>query len=245
MPYTELSPCAELQKYIDAYWIETGLEQQDPANNRILPDGCVDIIYNAGAVVHTINEKSATCLENEKFYMVGTMTRFCDTLVQPESKLVGVRFKPAAFSLFCEIPLVDFVDNCYEITNLVPQDIYYSNNIKAGFDKYFLTRKKENKHALFPVIDSIINTRGNIKIDALAARHYTTKRQLERHFKQQLGIGPKQFSNIVRFRFAINQIKQYRETMGIENIAFETGYYDYAHLLNELKRYTGLSPAAF
>ena len=44
MGYTEITPHQFLQDYIDAYWRVTGCGL--PLVQRIMPDGCVDIIVD-------------------------------------------------------------------------------------------------------------------------------------------------------------------------------------------------------
>jgi AraC-like DNA-binding protein len=68
---------------------------------------------------------------------------------------------------------------------------------------------------------------------------------LERNFKKNIGISPKEFVNILRFQFALEKIKDNQLGKSLQDIAFESGYYDHAHLSNEIKRYTGLSPSQF
>lgn len=68
-------------------------------------------------------------------------------------------------------------------------------------------------------------------------------RQLERCFKKHIGITPKEFANIIRFQFAFSKIKHNEQRKSLLDIAFDTGYYDHAHLSNAIKRYTGLAPS--
>jgi AraC-like DNA-binding protein len=96
---------------------------------------------------------------------------------------------------------------------------------------------------LFPVIDIINHYKGQITVDTLAKNSFTSVRQLERNFKQHIGTGPKEFINFVRYETAIRYIRRYAATRSLQDIAYDTGYYDHAHLTNEIKRYTGLAPS--
>ncbi len=46
MRYREYKPSNELENLIDSYWLIKDLNQFE--NQRILPDGCADIIFNLG-----------------------------------------------------------------------------------------------------------------------------------------------------------------------------------------------------
>ncbi len=84
---------------------------------------------------------------------------------------------------------------------------------------------------------------GQVTVDSLAKKNHTTPRQLERNFQRYIGISPKEFANIIRFRFALSKIKHRRQDESLLSIAADCGYYDHAHLTNEIKRYTGLTPS--
>ena len=52
MIYTEFAPHAALAPYIDAYWTATG-DGHGLQKEKILPDGCIDIIFSVGADCQT------------------------------------------------------------------------------------------------------------------------------------------------------------------------------------------------
>lgn len=95
---------------------------------------------------------------------------------------------------------------------------------------------------LMQVIADIKKHKGTISVFELANRHFTTVRQLERHFKQHIGISPKEFINIIRFQFVHAAIREKSSEKSLLKIAFDHGYYDHAHLANAIKRYTGDTP---
>ncbi|HSC36475.1 MAG TPA: helix-turn-helix transcriptional regulator, partial [Chitinophagaceae bacterium] len=86
-------------------------------------------------------------------------------------------------------------------------------------------------------------TRGQITVDALARKNHTTLRQLERSFHKHIGITPKEFINITRFQNAFLDITHNKKHKNLLDIAIEHGYYDHAHLTNDVRRYTGLPPS--
>ncbi|WP_409994074.1 helix-turn-helix domain-containing protein [Sphingobacterium siyangense] len=56
-------------------------------------------------------------------------------------------------------------------------------------------------------------------------------------------MSPKEYSNIIRFQRALSIIRNSDENKSLSDIAFECGYYDHAHLSNEIKRNTGMAPS--
>jgi AraC-like DNA-binding protein len=242
MIYKQVKPSPNLTNYIDAFWVVEGAAEQIQATS-ILPDGCVDLIFNLGDDCKTDNR----ILENGKTYLVGTMTTSQKSFLNTEHKLMGVRFKPAAFLFFYSYTSLDQVTNqIIEFEKALSPDINKLKQYSVSYlNNYFLNRMNNQENYLFPVINDVRMSMGQISIDELAKRNFVTVRQLERSFKKNIGISPKEFVNILRFQFALEKIKDNQLGKSLQDIAFESGYYDHAHLSNEIKRYTGLSPSQF
>lgn len=91
MDYQEYKPIELLSKYIDSYWIIQTDNEYKTQIQRIIPDCCNDIIINMGSEI-VVN--GGMNLLNDKSYFVGNMTKYNDTIIQSDSKLIGIRFKP-------------------------------------------------------------------------------------------------------------------------------------------------------
>jgi AraC-like DNA-binding protein len=241
MTYFQFNPHYALAKYIDAYWTARGVGKESTIE-KILPDGCVDIIFNLGEDCNT--DDNSLTMRNGKSYLVGTMTHFKKTVMTGETHLFGVRFKPAAFSTFYKF------DALHEVTDqtvtldkgLAPDIQKVIINSTSYLDQFFLDKLSKPKHNLLQVIDNIQEHKGQIDLQSLALSHFTTVRQLERGFKKHIGISPKAFINLVRYQFALSTIRK-APRQSLLDVAFECGYYDHSHLTNELKRYTGMAPS--
>ena len=242
MTYNQFNPHPALTDYIDAYWTVVG-DGNELKIEKILPDGCVDIIFNLGADCKTDN--SSFTMYNEKAYLVGTMTRFKETNMNLETNLLGIRFKPAAFSAFYKFSsLHEVTDQTVEFEKVLSPDLKKTIQYSTAYlNHFFLNKLSKPKHTLLPVVADIQNHKGQLNVNTLAQRHFTTIRQLERNFKQHIGISPKEFINLVRYQFTLSIIQNKTSKRSLLDIAFECGYYDHSHLTNEVKRYTGLVPS--
>lgn len=244
MIYRQFDPHPALRLYIDAYWIAKG--EGGSANvERILPDGCIDIILNPGE--DCLSEGSTFLLEQNKAYLVGTMTRFKQNLMHEGTHLIGIRFKPAGFSAFYEHPnLYRLTDETVEFDRrIAPQLDTTMKHFTGYLDHFFLKILSAPKRSIAPLIADIQGSRGQISVNALADKYFTTVRQLQRHFNAHLGISPKEFISLVRYQSALEKIRNNTSNKSLAEIAFESGYYDHSHLTNEIKKYTGTPPAEF
>lgn len=91
-------------------------------------------------------------------------------------------------------------------------------------------------------VNALYEAKGQVSIAALILKHNISLRTLERQFKQNIGIPPKELSNIIRFQSTLKKLKTNAKKESLLRVAYEMGYYDHAHLTNEFKKYAGLNP---
>lgn len=182
-------------------------------------------------------------MEFGKTYVVGAMTSFKDSVIDTATHLIAVCLKPGTFT--------NFYASRNELTNDTVEfeksqsfnlDKTFKNSFNY-FDQFFSSRLKSKNYQLQSIINDIYSTKGQLCISELSKRNFITVRQLEHNFKNLIGLSPKKFSNIIRFRNAFGLIKDSKQNRSLLDIAFECGYYDHSHLTNEIKRYTGLLPS--
>lgn len=242
MKYREIKPSPALAPFIHTYWELKGTEQ-DHQWERNFPDGCAGVVINLGDTCLTDN--GAVAMEFGKTYAVGAMTAFKDSFIDHRTHLLGVCLKPATFTNFyhhaAQHELKDNTiaferSNSFDIDKMLETPFHYLNY-------FFSDRIKSKKIQLQSIISDIHASNGQFNISELSKRHYTSPRQLERQFKTQIGISPKEYSNIIRFQKALSIIQHAGERPSLADIAFECGFYDHSHLTNEIKRHTGISPS--
>ena len=71
-----------------------------------------------------------------------------------------------------------------------------------------------------------------------------SERTLERLFAERVGLSPKAFGRVARFRRAIERL-QHPPGGPYARIALQVGYADQAHFIREFKAFAGVTPAAF
>ncbi len=242
MEYIEVKPYKELEPFIHSYWELKG-EESDGQWERNFPDGCAGLVMNLGETCLTDN--GAVSMEFGKTYVVGAMTSFKDSFIESNTHLWGVCFKPAAFTNFFEYAAqVELTDHTIEFEKSYSFAIdKVLSNRSHYLNRYFMDRVKSKQNPLQSIIGDIHSSHGKLGILELSKRNHISVRQLERKFKSQIGISPKEYSNIVRFQNALGIIKNSNENRSLLDVAFECGYYDHSHLTNEIKRNTGLSPS--
>jgi AraC-like DNA-binding protein len=242
MPYKQFKPDPALSPYIDAFWEATS-DESISFTERILPDCCIDIIINLGTDV--VADESGVVMKNEQAYLIGTMTRYKDTVREPGTRLLGIRFKPAGFGNFFNCgPLQEFTDKTIEFEKShIPPFNLIAQDFTGSLNHFFLRKLSPPRQSISHILEQVYAKKGQINVVELAKNNFMIVRQLERMFIQHVGISPKAFINFVRYQYAIQNIKENYPVQSLVDLSFELGYYDHAHLSNEIKKYSGVSPS--
>jgi AraC-like DNA-binding protein len=250
MNYCEIKPRYPLSRFVECFWT---LESDAPATNteRILPDGCVELILNFGA------EFSQHCEGRQQLqprnFLVGQMTG--PILISPTGavQLIGIRFHPGGTLPFLRLPLYEITDQVVELGGLssrLERDLVHASSISdclaekviavAEFLTGELSRHKHESR-LMMLSARIVNTGGRVSVDQLANDAGISSRQLERRFLREIGLGPKLLGRIIRFQQVFRAVEQCDAAWAA--VAIECGYYDQAHLIRDFHQFARQTPA--
>ncbi|SEI52846.1 AraC-type DNA-binding protein [Dyadobacter sp. SG02] len=220
--------------------METGALYQ-PREVRLYADGTTDLFVNMGSNKPLLNNKP---LLPGTIYFGGTMTASSVIRRMPDSFMIGIRFKPGGFAFFYKLPLQELADEIIEFPDHFLSDLLDMDDLVTDRLDIFFTGKIKNTRNLLDLAKTVENHKGIITVDHLAEHHHLSNRTLERLFNEHMGISPKEFIKVTRFQQVLKRIRRKDFDESFSQLAFETGYYDHAHLTNEVKRYSGLSPTA-
>jgi transcriptional regulator GlxA family with amidase domain len=88
----------------------------------------------------------------------------------------------------------------------------------------------------------MIRAHGDIAIETVAQVIGISRRQLERRFKREIGLSPKQFCRILRFQKVFASLET--NDPAWPDVAAACGYYDQAHLIRDCRELSGETPSA-
>ena len=255
--YTEYQPSYLLAPYIDNYWEFKGKPEYG-MRIHILPDGCTDFIFTLGDVVSTVKEETLV-MQPYSAYFVGPMTKYSELVTYAESvHQFGVRFLPCGLSCFTKLPLHEFANHRIS-----------TNEMQAVFDITFIERLCEQNHVqgriqvveeylltylahnyqpvdsqVAVAVDMINQSGGKRTVRSLMNEVCLCQRHFERTFKYYTGFTPKEYSRIVKFRNAVELLRN-TTSVNLLTTAIDAGYYDLAHFSKEIKSLSGNTPSSF
>lgn len=250
MLYSEIKPRAPLDSFVECFWTLEG-EGAAAQPERILPDGCVELILNFGARFsqHSNDGRSI----QPRNFLVGQMTG--PILISPSGavELIGIRFHPGGTLPFLQVPLHEITDQVVELGSLssrLERELTRAASAapslpeKIAALERFLTRcLTNNKHDVrsMTLAAKIVAGAGLVPVDQLAHDAGISSRQLERRFLREIGIGPKLLGRIIRFQQVFRAVEVGNSAWSA--IALECGYYDQAHLIRDFNQFARQTPA--
>jgi len=256
MLYRELSPAPVLRPYVRCYWTLHADATGDASPQRVLPDGCVEIIINLGArfVRH---DESGRRERQPLELVVGPTTRPMTIAPSGAIRLVGVRFAPGGAVPFLSVAPQEVRDAAPSLADVASSlggavrdrlAVAPAGAEGAVLDAALGTRLAQAKRlADHRVLASVHAARGAdrpLRVDALMSLTGLGARQLERAFRDHVGFGPKTLCRLVRFQRVVRAIEPTLRPSWAR-LAARHGYADQAHLAREFREFAGTTLTSY
>lgn len=117
-------------------------------------------------------------------------------------------------------------------------------SIADEFVRGLLRRQRKSSLIIDQACAQLLKKEPTGAMQQLARESCLSLRQMERKFKERVGVNPKLFERIIRFDRAF-RLKNTYPDMDWLRIAMECNYHDYQHLVRDYKSFTGYGPNAF
>ena len=180
------------------------------------------------------------------------------TWVKPIGKrieLLGVHFKPNAISLFTDKSLSNLpkqIDPGIIFKgdlNQLLKDFIQQNSTNTRFkllEKYLLASVRHQPNdRLNKACKIILHQNGNLKVLDISKQLGVSTRTIRNDFTNNIGCSPKHLSRVIRFHATLNKILSSLSQNQSLDFAFEHGYFDQAHFINDFKYFSGYTPKHF
>jgi methylphosphotriester-DNA--protein-cysteine methyltransferase len=236
--YTEWAPPADLADFVACTWLALGSDRS-PA--RILPDGCVDVIWAPG--------RAPVVAGPDTFAKLETL---------PPGPHVGIRFRTGAAGALLAIPARAIRELRVPLEDVWPRDA--ARRLAEGLAAADTSRcrlraleaaVRERARGLpppDPAVRAAVAAIGR-RIAARSVREPAAAvpvgaRQLRRRFGDAVGYGPKPLERVLRLQRFLALARTEGGGSSLAALAAASGYADQAHLTRECRDLAGLTPAA-
>jgi AraC-like DNA-binding protein len=260
--YREYPPSPALQAHVACMWtacVSAPVSAQAPHVHRVLPDNCVDILWQDDC---------------RQAYAVGMMSASFVVPAARPVRTVAVRFRPGAAGLFLGMPLHPLTDARAELAELWGrtaadrlQDALWERDrtdrqrialVEAALLQQLQQLRQRQQLQRRPDVEqgwpaaslglravaAIEAAHGAMPVETLAAALQVSRQHLALQFRQQVGISPKLFARICRFRRALALLRDPARGGDLAALAADCGYFDQSHLIRDFHDFADGTPGA-
>lgn len=236
---------------VKTVWFASGTKAEFDVPEPIVPDGCVEIVLNLADRFVQVDAGHAL---QPRDLLVGQMTR--PTVASPtgDVDLIGIRFWPGRAGAALRTPMWELQDRLIAASSVLPVFDRLVHELRSlprqlrvahlaeVLAPYCARVAPDRLRHVDGALARIAATHGTESIGRLATATGVTRRHLERHFREQVGLSVKQAARITRIQAVLGVIQSRPSLTGAE-IAARFGYSDQAHLIHECRALTGRTPS--
>ncbi len=272
LAYAVVPPGPALARHIRCFWLLHGAAPTAPAGaepERILPDGCCEIVLNrADPFAEVRGGGGAASLERQpSILLVGQMERYIEIAPTGDVDLIGIRFEPGGLRPLLGLSMAELTGRTLDLGDACAGLRRALAGAAAGpgpsrgrlpaIERALLGRLPAGPAgppgptAVTAAVSRIVRAGGLVRLPDVAQGVGISERQLERRFRDDVGLAPKVLARIVRFQRVLARAEGAGAGAGAGRrpdwaaIAAACGYSDQAHLIRDFGRFAGRSPGAW
>lgn len=256
MEYNTFTPNELLAAFIKCYWTLEAHATTVPERQRIVPDGCMEMIFHYGDPYKQYTSDTDFIIQPSCF-VFGQITT--PLAIEPTGRtgIFSVRFHPDGFMPFATLPIKELENRAVPL-----EDLFGSKGIELGLEmigaagtaeritmaESFLTQQLATPRAIDCVakqsVAVMLQLNGQVSVEGLVDQLQINRRQLERRFAATIGLSPKQLAKIIRLQATIKML-EHKQFSSLTELAYENGYFDQTHFIKDFREFTGVSPRQF
>jgi AraC-like DNA-binding protein len=230
MSIREHRPPTVLAAWLDRVWER---EPGDGGRVRILPDGCIDVVFSPSRGLQLVGANTVAFLSD----------------TEPGEIVTGARMVPGGAPALLGIGAEEQLDRRVPLRDVIgdagarlEQRLYGDADPLATLGAWLRCRAG-GAPAPDPLVRAALArlAAGEERIGAVAATLGVSERALRRRVTAAVGYGPKRLARVLRLRRALALAQEGEE---LAAVAFAVGYADQAHLSRDCRELAGIPPTA-
>jgi AraC-like DNA-binding protein len=234
----EYKPTAELSPYVEFFWSgQFNINAQSLLSQRVIPNGYIELIIHLTDSHCELYNGSGFSSSPDNL-LIGLFTKPYDVHFREQVNVFGIRFKPEGIYHLYGLPASEIQANFADMESITGRNFReYSSRICESkkttemirLSEIYLRKNintnKMNLYYLNRAAEIIRRSKGQLTIDELAGKVYISSRQLEREFRDKIGMSPKSYMRIARLN-EVNRHIQDGQRKELTNLSYECGYTD-------------------
>ncbi|XXF75242.1 helix-turn-helix transcriptional regulator [Myxococcaceae bacterium GXIMD 01537] len=239
--HERFAPAPELEEYIQHFWtVRWDLRGEPPLLAETLPHPCIHVVFERGDARVT-----------------GVQSRRFRKKLQGQSRVFGIKFRPAAFQPVLGAPLSRLTDRTVSLRSVFgPDSDALRDAILAEPDARQSAARAQDflRPRLPPMPEAIARARDLVerlatdvsilRVEQVAALAGMEPRNLQRRFRAAVGVSPKW----VIQRYRLHEAAELLARPGapdMASLALQLGYFDQSHFIRDFKALVGCAPGQY
>lgn len=229
---------------IERIWIAEN--SKESTEMLVPPNQYVNIIIPLNKSKYSINGEWIQCPQIEGLTLQTTCLHY-----PKDTKLIGIRFYPYGLHSFIDIngkaiinksiDLLPLLKSTLDITNNGSDELF--NNIYSLLAELFNKNNYEKSNIIRDYYQYFRGEQSMISIEEYCKMNHTNYTTLNRLFTKIIGLSPKRFERLIKFRKSLCSLIDSPEKL--TNIGVDSGYFDQAHFIREFKLLLHNTPSAY
>lgn len=252
--YRMYKPGPPLAPWISGFWY-CRIPKAVSRRERVLPTGDSQIILNLAADRCTGCLEDGTSFDQKPALLMGLRPAYTLIDAQDMEELMGVVVAPGGLGIL-------FGEPAHRLGGEIALEDLWGRDAAALRDRLRETETICEKFAILDeflsatllsrdmhpavalVLDRVRRAEGAVRVAKLASSTGLSSRRVGELFRDAVGVSPKCFARILRFRQAMRRLHVGEEPCWSE-LALDLGYYDQAHFNRDFREFSGLTPTAY
>ena len=236
--YVEWAPSPALRGLLACSWAARFADSGEPHVDRVLPDGCIDVLWMNGRLL-----------------VAGPDTTGAILPPSPGARIAGLRFRPGVAPAALRVAASALLDSRVDGRDVLGEraapledelaaarSMREAAGVLTAHAERWLTETDPPDGLVQAAVVTLRAERPSPAVAAIAARLGVSERQLHRRFVASVGYGAKTLTRVLR----LQRFVAYAATPGappLAQLARVAGYADQPHLSRECQELAGTTPA--
>jgi AraC-like DNA-binding protein len=229
-----------LHAFVEHYWSVTW-EEQPRVTRETVPHPSVHLVLEPG-----------------RSELHGVYPHRFSRIIEGSGRVLGTKFRPGGFRAFAKESVARLTGKIVAPSSVFGPSIYKLEaeaaacaEAGAAFEvvEAFLTQFNPTPTAELAAVDEIVRSivadRSITRVEMLAERFDVGLRQLQRVFRDYVGVSPKWVIRRYRLIEAAERLRCRDDTIDFALLALDLGYSDQSHFIRDFKDMVGRTPADY
>jgi len=252
----EFKPSESLRPFVELYWEGSfNTNASGLLSMQMIPNGCLELIFHLNDLHCDLHDDN-TWSQTPDYMIIGLFIQPYEVQFKNHVKVFSIRFKPEGIYNVFGVPASTLKERFEDMSMVFGSEFRdFSHRLKEEKSIAAMIKRTENfllKNLQGNKIDmsyvnraaELIRNLKGIRIKDLSNKVFISQRQLEREFKEKVGISPKHYLRITRVNEVMRWLDDNR-SIDLTSVAYHCGYFDQAHFINDFKRITGKTPTIY